>query len=72
MDEKQLKEIQNEYELTPAVPEKIPPSTYWPIILALGVIFFFWGFVTSIIISGVGLVAMGFSLAGWIGELNHG
>ena len=72
MDAKGLKEPETEYELSPAVPQKLPSSTYWPIILALGVIFFFWGFVTSLIITGVGFAAMGISLAGWIGELNNG
>ena len=72
MDNNLLNRNKDEYNLSPAVPEKIPSSTYWPIILALGVTFFFWGFVTSVIISGVGLVAMGFALAGWIGDLNNG
>lgn len=72
MDNNLLNRNKDEYKLSLAVPEKIPSPTYWPIILALGLIFFFWGFVTSLIISGVGLITMGFSLAGWIGELNNG
>jgi hypothetical protein len=37
--------------------------------LALSVVFFFWGFITSLIISGVGLITMGVSIWGWIGDL---
>jgi len=52
-----------------AKPEKLPEPTFWPITLSVGVVFFFWGFVTSLIISGLGLVVLGIALAGWIGEL---
>lgn len=52
-----------------AKPEKLPEPTFWPITLSVGAVFFFWGFVTSLIISGLGLVVMGIALAGWIGEL---
>jgi hypothetical protein len=71
MDDSKLKQITEEYELSTAVPEKLPGSTFWPITLALGVIFFFWGFITSLILSGVGLVAIGFAVAGWIGDMNN-
>ncbi len=72
MEENKLKELESEYKPSPAVPQKLPASTYWPIILALGVIFFFWGFVTSLILTGIGFVTIGIALAGWIGELNNG
>lgn len=72
MDETNSKQILREDELSRAVPEKLPAPTFWPITLSLGVIFFFWGFITSLIISGVGLVTIGFSIAGWIGDMNNG
>ncbi len=71
MDELKLRQLSDEYELNPAVPEKLPHPTYWPVMLAFSVIFFFWGFITSIIISAVGLAAMGISISGWIGALNN-
>jgi len=52
-----------------AKPEKLPEPTFWPITLSVGLVFFFWGFVTSLIISGLGLVLGGIAIAGWIGEL---
>lgn len=58
----------NGYELTPAQPEELPKPTLWPIVLAFGIIFFFWGFLTSFIISGVALVVVIIGLMGWIEE----
>ncbi len=71
MDETKFKQIAKDYELNPALPEKLPAPSFWPVTLAFGVIFFFWGFITSLIISGVGLVVMGFAIAGWIGDMNN-
>jgi hypothetical protein len=69
MSEINLNELSDEYKLSPAVPEELPHSSYWPVMLALSVVFFFWGFITSLIISGVGLITMGVSIWGWIGDL---
>jgi len=68
MDENKLKELSEEYPLNPAVPEEIPKPTFWPIMLAFSILFFFWGIVTSAILSFVGLAGMGISISGWIGE----
>ncbi len=70
MDESKLKQISQEYgyELSPAQPDELPKPTLWPVILAFGIIFFFWGFLTSLIISGVGAVIIIAGLAGWIEE----
>ena len=68
MEEKKIKELSDVYPLTSAKPEKLPKPTFWPIFLAFSVIFFFWGFITSIIISGVGLLMIGISIYGWIME----
>jgi hypothetical protein len=50
----------------------LPRPTYWPAVLALGIVFLAWGLVTSLLISGVGLVLFVLALAGWIGDLRHG
>jgi hypothetical protein len=50
----------------------LPAPTYWPAVLALGITFLAWGLLTSLIISGVGLVLFALALAGWIGDLRHG
>ncbi len=69
MDENKLKELSDTYPLSPSVPEKLPKATFWPIFLAFSVIFFFWGFITSFIITLVGLSLIGISIFGWIMEL---
>jgi hypothetical protein len=60
-----------EYEMIPATPQEIPELTFWPIVLAFAVLFFFWGLITSLIISGVGIVMIVFSIMGWISDLNN-
>jgi hypothetical protein len=69
MIENKLRELSDKYKLSPAVPQKIPKSTYWPVVLAFSITLFFWGFATTLFISGVGLIIIGFALFGWIMEL---
>jgi len=52
-------------------PETLPNPTYWPVVMALGITFLAMGFVTSFLVSGVGLLLFAISLAGWIGEIIH-
>jgi hypothetical protein len=54
-----------------AIPEKLPHPTYWPFFLALGLVFAFWGILTSWIVSLVGLIIFIISIAGWINILRH-
>jgi len=64
----------SEYDRTnwkPAKPEHIPRGTPWPAALALGIMFFSWGILTSPIVLGIGLVLFTVSLYGWIGEIRH-
>ena len=63
--------IKDEYPLSPADPQKIPEPTYWPVTLAFGTLFIFWGLITTLIISCVGLLLAGVAIAGWIIEMNH-
>ncbi|MEJ2597912.1 MAG: hypothetical protein P8Z00_06230 [Anaerolineales bacterium] len=53
------------------LPEKIPEPSYWPALLAFGVVLIFWGLVSTWLISLAGIIITGFSLAGWIGEMIH-
>ena len=53
-------------------PEHVPRPTYWPAVAALGVTFLFWGLVTTLAITVIGLIIFGIGLAGWIGALRHG
>lgn len=52
-------------------PDRVPRDTYAPAATALGITFVFWGVVTTPIISAVGGVLFGVSLAAWIGEARH-
>jgi hypothetical protein len=51
--------------------EKMPKPTYWPAALALGGVLALWGFVTSLVVAGVGLFLLAVSIAGWLGEMRH-
>ena len=61
--------IVDEKEMYPADPQEIPAPTFWPFILAFGVMFLFWGIIASFIMSLVGVVIMIVSIAGWVSEL---
>jgi hypothetical protein len=50
----------------------LPQPTYWPAVLALGIVFLAWGLVTSWLIFGAGLILLALALAGWIRESRHG
>ncbi len=56
---------------TGAEPDYIPEPTYWPAFLALGATLLVWGLITSYIITAIGVVLFGWSLAGWIADLRH-
>ena len=56
--------------LTPQ-PEKIPPPTYWPVVMALGTIMGLAGIVTAWAVSVVGLALVALGLGGWIGEIRY-
>jgi hypothetical protein len=54
-----------------ARPENLPEPCIWPATLALGITFFAWGLVTSLIITGVGAMLFAVALAGWIRDIRH-
>jgi hypothetical protein len=63
--------INEEYPLFKAEPEEMPEPTIWPFAMAFGLLFIFWGFLTSYVLSLAGLIIIGFALAGWIQTLLH-
>ncbi len=71
MDIKELTKLQDEYPLSPADPDEMPRPSFWPIFTAFGVLLLFWGLITSILIFAMGFVVVGFSVAGWISDLNN-
>ena len=54
-----------------AAPAHVPPPSYWPAGLALASTLIRWGLVSSLILTGVGVVFFVVALSGWIGELRH-
>jgi hypothetical protein len=52
-------------------PEKMPEPSIWPATLALGITSLVWGLVTSLIITGLGILLFAVALAGWIRDIRH-
>ncbi len=55
----------------PPLPARLPEPTYWPAVLALGLVAVLFGVLTSIVFSAVGLLVSVAALVGWIGGLRH-
>lgn len=53
-------------------PPHLPKPTVWPATTALATTFFFWGLISSLIITVVGLIVFAVALTGWIGDIRHG
>lgn len=51
------------------LPEKIPPPTYAPAALALGIVLILWGLIASWMISATGALLCAVALVFWIREL---
>lgn len=49
--------------------ENLPHPTYWPVVLALGLIFLVFGVVTSFVFSIVGAIMFILGITGWIGDM---
>ena len=47
----------------------VPSPTFWPAVTALSVVALFFGFLTSWVISAVGLILFAYSIKEWMGEL---
>jgi hypothetical protein len=71
MNIEELKKQEGIYPLAPADPDKIPGPTFWPVFTAFGVLFIFWGLITSFILFAVGIIVTGISISGWVSDLNN-
>lgn len=49
----------------------LPKPTAWPAVMALSITFIFWGLISSLLITAVGLAVFAVSLTGWIGTIRH-
>ncbi|HEX8969652.1 MAG TPA: hypothetical protein VF937_17345 [Chloroflexota bacterium] len=52
--------------------EHLPSPSVWPLTVAGGFTLLAFGVVTSLLISGLGLVLMMWGLSGWIQDMRHG
>ncbi len=51
-------------------PAKLPRPTYWPLVLAAGIVVIAWGLVFSPWFVALGVVLAVLGLAGWVRELH--
>jgi hypothetical protein len=51
------------------IPQKTLVPTFWPISLAMSIIFILWGIISTWVISMVGLILFGISVRGWVMDL---
>ena len=49
-------------------PEEIEEKSIWPLLLALGITLMLAGIVSSLVVTGVGIILLLFSLGGWAQE----
>ncbi|HUA86245.1 MAG TPA: hypothetical protein VMB85_20455 [Bryobacteraceae bacterium] len=56
---------------TEPLPRRLARPTYWPSMLALSVTLALLGPVTSMAITGVGVLLAAAALSGWIGEIGR-
>ena len=68
---KEDKEIVPESTWEKAKPEILPKPTYWPFFLAMGLVFIFWGLLTTWVILVTGAIIFVISLIGWINILRY-
>lgn len=52
-----------------AEPQRLPEPTYWPFMLALGIVVLLWGVLTNYVVSIIGFIVFVVALAGWISDL---
>ncbi len=57
---------------TPLPPEESVRATYWPAVLAAGILMLLWGGIASLILAAVGLIVFIVAAAGWIREIYYG
>ena len=50
-------------------PETLPQPTYWPVVMAAGLVLLMWAIVTSWTVAALGALLFFVSLAGWIRDL---
>jgi hypothetical protein len=52
--------------------DHLPSPSVWPFVVGAALTLMAFGVATSLAFSVLGLVLLGWGLAGWIGDLRHG
>lgn len=55
----------------PPKPGNVAQPTYWPLILAVGITMFAWGWVTTLLFTALGLILIIAAIVNWIGDIRH-
>ena len=53
----------------PLPPEELPRPTYWPAVMAAGIMMILWGIIGSIVLTIAGAAVFVVAAAGWTREL---
>jgi len=69
--ENQTMPPQNDLRGNPPKPLHIAQPTYWPLVLAVGITIFAWGWVTSWLMTVLGLILVITAIVNWIGDMRH-
>ncbi|BDD06067.1 hypothetical protein [Aureibacter tunicatorum] len=52
-----------------AYPPYLPAPTWYPLVVAFGITFIFWGIVTLYVLSLIGLALLAYGVYGWIWDM---
>ncbi len=74
-----MKPAERETDLAREVPagwtamplEHLPPPTFWPAGLGLGITLLLWGLITSWVVLAAGAIVFVGSLVGWLVDMHH-
>lgn len=70
-EDENIKAIEPAEDWEKAKPEILPQPTYWPFFLAMGLVFIFWGLLTTWVVLLAGILIFVIALTGWINQLRH-
>ena len=71
MSSEETNENQAGMQWEEARPARLPEPTYWPFFLSMGLVFIFWGLLTTWMILSAGILIFIIALTRWINILIH-
>jgi hypothetical protein len=49
----------------------MPAPTLWPAALSLGATVLVWGLISSLLMTGIGVMMVAIAIVGWINDIRH-